>query len=84
MQAKKPHKGSGILNWLVEGALLYPGSGLKPFVPDRVTADTADCQEEMDQQGKSVPACVAPQTCSNVRARAMYDPYKDWCAANSI
>lgn len=75
---------AGILNWLVEGALLYLGSGLKPFVPDKVTADTADYQEEMDQLGNFVRACVVPQKDSNVRARAMYDAYKAWCTANSI
>lgn len=75
---------AGILNWLVQGALMYLGSGLKPFVPAKVTADTADYQEEMDQLGNFVRACVVPQAGNNVRARAVYDAYVAWCKANSI
>lgn len=75
---------AGILNWLVKGALLYLGSGLKPFVPAKVTADTADYQEEMDHLGNFVRACVLPKKGNNVRARAMFDAYKAWCAANSV
>jgi putative DNA primase/helicase len=40
---------SGILNWIIEGALLWQHEGLEP--PEIIQAATQNYREEMDDQG---------------------------------
>lgn len=79
---------SGILNWLVKGALIYLNQGL--IVPTEVKNATDDYREEMDPIGGFIRDCVTqfvaplPQDPSYVSARDMYGAFVSWCHANSV
>jgi putative DNA primase/helicase len=82
---------SGILNWLVEGALLYLTEGFK--VPKAITEATNKSREEMDPVGGFLRDCVktypkddaaARETPPYVTSKEMYDAYVAWCVANSV
>jgi putative DNA primase/helicase len=80
---------SGILNWLIAGALDYLNAGLR--TPPEVVAATAEYRDEMDPVGTFVGACVESvpskpdgSPASAVSARAMYDAFASWAVANAV
>lgn len=70
-----------ILNWLIEGALDYLNHGL--YIADEVRTATQDYRDEMDTVGQFQRDCVEAAVGERVTARAMYEAYKAWCAANA-
>jgi len=76
-------EGSGILNWLIEGALGFLNGGL--IISDDVLKTTADHFAEMDPCGQFIEAHVRPDPGGpGVTSRAMYDGYKRWCEVNGM
>jgi putative DNA primase/helicase len=80
---------SGILNWLIAGALDYLNAGLR--TPAEVAEATAEYRDEMDPVGTFIGACVhsVPSKpdgtpASSVTARAMYDAFASWAVANAV
>lgn len=80
---------SGILNWLIEGALDYLNNGLN--APPEVKDATEDYREEMDPIGGFLRDCVTilPPTSDGteperVTAREMYEAFRAWCIVNSV
>jgi len=75
---------SGILAWLVEGALIYQKEGLNP--PDIVTTATKDYIKEEDILSHYEAARVmrTMSTDDKVRAQEFYDDYKRWCTDNNL
>jgi putative DNA primase/helicase len=80
---------SGILNWLIDGAIDYLNSGLQ--TPQEVIDATAEYREEMDPVGAFVGVCVDtmpanPDGSSSafVSARQMYDAFASWANANAV
>jgi putative DNA primase/helicase len=80
---------SGILNWLIDGALAYLNDGLK--TPPEVADATAEYRDEMDPVGQFITACVqavpaSPDggSMSAVSAREMYDAFAAWATANAV
>lgn len=74
-------EGSGILNWLIAGALDYLNNGL--VISEDVLRTTADHFAEMDPCGQFVEAHVrADPGGPGVTGRAMYNAYKAWCDVN--
>lgn len=80
---------SGILNWLIEGALIYLEEGLHepPEVRDATKAYRAD----MDQVQGFIDACVRrlpppepPDEPRQVPSRLIYEAYESWCLANAM
>ena len=65
---------SGILNWLIEGALIYLREGLD--IPDEVTAATAEMRFEMDPTAQFCRDCVTADDTSEVRGNALYDAFR--------
>ena len=63
----------GILNWLIEGALIYLREGLD--IPDEVTAATAEMRFEMDPTAQFCRDCVAADEAGEVRGNTLYDAY---------
>lgn len=63
----------GILNWLVEGALIYLREGLD--IPDEVTAATAEMRFEMDPTAQFCRDCVMADEQGEVRGNALYEAY---------
>lgn len=76
-------EGSGILNWLIAGALDFLNSGL--MISEEVAATTAAHFAEMDPCGQFGDAHVRPDPGgAGVTARAMYEAYKAFCDANGM
>ena len=79
---------SGILNWLIAGALDYLNNGLQ--TPQEVIDATAEYRDEMDPVGAFVGACIEtvpvnPNGSSAfVSARHMYDAFAAWAVANAV
>lgn len=63
----------GILNWLIEGALIYLREGLD--IPDEVSASTAEMRFEMDPTAQFCRDCVTADEMGEVRGNALYDAY---------
>ena len=61
---------SGILNWLIAGALDYLKNGL--VVSDETRAMTKDYFDEMDPLARFVRDCVSEEPGHTVKARDMY------------
>lgn len=74
---------SGVLNWLVKGALDYLTHGLDAFIPRTVRAFTDDYREERDHVGTFLKACVVHEDGKRLRARELYEAYQAWCADNA-
>ncbi len=72
----------GILNWLIDGGLIYFDEGLQE--PPGVLAATADLQSDMDPVGQFRDACVVALPGGEVTGRAMYDAYCAWSAASGM
>lgn len=72
---------SGILNWLLEGALDYLANGL--YVAPSVAADTQEYRKEMDIVMQFYQDCVEAAPGESVRAREMYNAFKAWCDGNA-
>ncbi len=73
--------GSGILNWLIEGAIDYLENGL--VVSDETRANTEDYFDEMDPTAMFIRDCVSVVAGETVGARSMYQAYKAHCDANA-
>ncbi len=75
-------EGSGILNWLIEGVLIFLREGF--VVPEAARAATQDYRDEMDPVGQFVNSCVKESQGSKVQASTMYTAYETWCLANGM
>jgi len=75
---------SGILNWLIEGALLYLKSGLMTYVPAEVTAFTNAYRRDRDNIQVFCEAMIRPAKGKKVQAGPLYRSYTDWCEANGL
>jgi putative DNA primase/helicase len=80
---------SGILNWLIAGALDYLNNGLG--TPKEVVEATAEYREELDPVGNFVAQCVETvptkpdgSASSSVPARAVYKAFVSWARHNAI
>ena len=80
---------SGILNWLIEGALHYLNNGLLP--PQEVVDATEAYREEQDPVGCYISQCVTQHEVvaglvdiPSETARAVYYGFVAWCAANAV
>ncbi|WP_022722962.1 phage/plasmid primase, P4 family [Rhodopseudomonas sp. B29] len=80
---------SGVLNWLIAGALDYLNSGLR--TPPEVMEATAEYRDEMDPVGtfigscvESVPSLADGTPAASVSAREMYDAFASWAIANAV
>jgi putative DNA primase/helicase len=75
-------EGSGLLNWLVQGALMFLEEGLRD--PPAVTALTEQHRQDLDPVGAFIRECVRPQTGSDIQARLLHHSFKRFCAGNAI
>lgn len=80
---------SGILNWLVEGALDYLNNGLR--TPKEVSDATDSYREENDPVGAFLSQCVVMvppnpdgSAASTVPARQLYDAFEAWGQINAV
>lgn len=82
MQDEFTAERSGILNWLVQGALIFLTEGLQQ--PDEIRAATDEYRKEMDPLESFLEACVKPAPGNKVKASSMFEAYTSWCTANSV
>lgn len=75
-------EGPGILNWLIEGALIFLRDGLVD--PAAVAALTQSHREDSDPIGAFTRDCVMAALGGQVQAREMYKAFTAYCEANAI
>ncbi|MCB8835953.1 phage/plasmid primase, P4 family [Aurantimonas sp. VKM B-3413] len=73
---------AGILNWLIEGALIYLEEGLQ--IPETVQRETQKYRDEMDPTAAFVAAHVRPRPGEEVTARDLYHAYFSWAEGSSV
>jgi P4 family phage/plasmid primase-like protien len=69
----------GILNWLIEGALLWQHEGLEP--PAGVREATQDYRQEMDVLGEFLSECCVLAPGAEGTAAELYENYHHWAEA---
>jgi len=67
----------GILNWAIEGCLLWQEDGLRE--PDKVRAATQAYRLESDSLGKFLQQMTVREEGEEVGASDLYEAYKSWC-----
>lgn len=72
---------SGILNWMVDGYLLWRESGLK--VPDKVRAATAEYRSESNQVMQFMQAWCEYGAGHEISSAKLYDAYHLWAKENA-
>jgi putative DNA primase/helicase len=81
LEQKLMGEGSGILNWLIEGAMRWCKEGLR--TPTIIMSATAEYRAEMDVIGNFLrERCVQGQE-KSIRARELFKCYQDWCIENN-
>ncbi len=71
---------SGILNWLIDGALIYLADGL--VTPEAIRHATQDYRDDMDPVGRFVAACVTIDPDAKTPAREVFEAYERWSEAS--
>lgn len=74
---REPAALSGILNWAIEGALLWQREGLKP--PQAVMDATQAYREEMDVLAAWLADCCVVNKLAEAKAADLYASYTAWC-----
>jgi putative DNA primase/helicase len=70
---------SGILNWAIEGAIVYSREGLNP--PATVLAATEDYRKDMDVVGQWLADRCELQEHATVRTNVAYADYAQWATS---
>ncbi|TIT04975.1 MAG: DNA primase, partial [Mesorhizobium sp.] len=66
----------GILNWLIEGVLIFLREGL--VIPDAVRLKTQEYRDEMDRTSAFCARCVVPDPAAELTAKQFYQAYVDF------
>lgn len=67
---------TGILNWIVQGAIMWQQEGLKD--PEAVTKVIETYRAEMDPLDAFLEECCTTGQNYSIKAREMYDAYHEW------
>lgn len=70
----------GILNWMIDGALIYLADGL--IEPPEVKMETQEYRDDMDPVGRFVQSCIEVAYGEVVTGAEMYAGFEQWCEAN--
>jgi putative DNA primase/helicase len=81
LERKLMQEGSGILNWLIEGAKRWCDEGLK--TPNVVVNATSEYRSEMDVIGNFIKERCIQSDGASIRARELFKCYQDWCDENN-
>ena len=77
LEEKLKQEASGILNWLIEGAIRWRGEGLQ--TPNIIVRATDEYRAEMDVIGNFIKERCAQENGVSVKARELFKCYQDWC-----
>lgn len=80
LSAERP----GILNWLIEGALLYLRDGLAAHIPASVRSFTEEYRRDRDNVEMFAESMIIESQGQRIQAGHLYKRYEEWCAANAI
>jgi putative DNA primase/helicase len=81
LEMKLRSEASGILNWLLEGAMRWKRERLK--APDVILNATDEYRGEMDVIGNFLKHCCVTKEDGSIRIRELYKAYADWCDENN-
>ena len=70
----------GILNWALDGCILWQDAGLNP--PEEVQAATQEYREEMDVLGDWLAECCIVAPGASALAKDLYSSYSKWAEDN--
>lgn len=74
---------AGILNWLIEGCLIWQSEGLKP-TPEKVSLATQAYQADNDVLADFIfTRCKIEEGCLT-KARSLYSDYVIWCGEEGV
>lgn len=73
---------SGILNWCLQGWLLFCQEGLDE--PADVRQATAEYAGSADKIQMFICGCLAYKDGCNIPIKILYDKYTDWCTKNNL
>ncbi len=76
----EPDNMSGILNWLIEGYLLYRQEGLEP--PEEVKQAVANYRQNSDKLGTFIAEVLREDPKTSTKAGDIYTAYANWCSSN--
>lgn len=74
----------GILNWLIDGLMIYLRDGLEAHIPEAVTAFTQDYREERDNVSVFAEHGIVREVGQKLKAGILYKAYVQWCENNGI
>ncbi len=66
----------GILNWLIEGVLIFLREGM--IIPDAVRAKTQEYRDQMDPTSSFCARCIVPSEGADLTAKEFYQAYVDF------
>jgi putative DNA primase/helicase len=81
LEQKLLEEKSGILNWLIEGALRWQKEGLN--TPSIVLNATDEYRGEMDAIGNFIKERCVQKPGETIKARELFRVYQEWCEENN-
>jgi putative DNA primase/helicase len=81
LEEKLRSEASGILNWLLEGAMRWKKEGLR--APAVILNATDEYRGEMDVIGNFLKECCVRVPGSTIRIRELFKVYQEWCEENN-
>jgi putative DNA primase/helicase len=81
LEQKLLEEKSGILNWLIEGALRWQKEGLR--TPAIIANATDEYRGEMDVIGNFIKEFCVQKPEITIRARELFRAYQEWCVENN-
>lgn len=73
---------SAILNWCIEGYVMYKAEGLRENIPQAVLDVTREYEESSDTLGRFLRECVKEVPGAWTQSSVLYGAYKDWMEQN--
>ena len=81
LEKKLMLESSGILNWIIEGAVRWCNEGLN--TPNIITAATDEYRGEMDVIGNFIKEQCIIKSDVSIKAREFFKCYQDWCVEHN-
>lgn len=81
LKYKLQREAAGILNWIVQGAMMWQSEGLEP--PQVVQDASKDYRDEMDVLSFFISECCEEDEDYRAPAGALFDRYQEWAKESS-
>lgn len=77
LAAKLAKEASGILNWMLEGCLIWQEFGLE--APESITKATQEYRQSEDHVSRFIAECIERNPQGSARSSNLRKRYEDWC-----